>query len=137
MTESSIPITSTIHDFLTISDIPALSQRCGYLLALGLFLDSFYKCDSNKKLQALEVEPQQDILKPIEYCKLAAAAHKLAQDYLQSVPEWVMKSEYVMPYPIYAFDTEDSESHELLKQITPDEYKIRNLFLGPGVLKRA
>ena len=41
-----------------------------------------------------------------------------------------------MPYPVYAFGSDDEDFHELLKDITPNEYKTRNLFLGSGVLKR-
>jgi len=52
------------------------------------------------------------------------------------VPKWTMKGEYTMPYPVYAFGSDNIDFHELLKESTPDEYKIRNLFLGPGVLKR-
>ena len=124
------------RNLLTIAEVPALSLKCGYLLALGLFLDCFYECDAAEKISLLTDEPKKGILKLVEHCKLAAAAHKLAHDNHLPVPSWVMKSEYIMPYPIYAFNTEDSESQEFLRKVTPDEYRLRNLFLGPGVLKR-
>jgi hypothetical protein len=66
------------------------------------------------------------------HCKLAAA-HKLANDYELPIPLWALKSDYIMSSPVYAFDAEE-EYHEFLREITPDEYKCRNLFLGAKLL---
>jgi len=136
--EVTIPADGFIseHDYLTIAEIPSLSLFNDYTLALGLFLDDFYSCDLQNKALALRREPEKGILTMVQYCKLAAAAHKLANDYALPVPKWTMKGEYTMPYPVYAFGSDNIDFHELLKESTPDEYKIRNLFLGPGVLKR-
>jgi hypothetical protein len=60
----------------------------------------------------------------------------LANDYKLPVPNWTKKNEYVMPNPVYAFGSDDTDFHRLLEEITPVEYKIRNLFLGDRVLKR-
>jgi len=124
------------YDFLTVAEIPAFSRSCSYTLALGVFLDNFYECDFADKVLALQDEPMLGILSKIEYCKLAATAHKLANDYNIPIPNWTYKEEYTMPHPVYAFDSEDTEFHEILRVISPVEYKIRNLFLGSGVLKR-
>ena len=124
------------YDFLTIAEVPAFSLSCSYTLALGIFLDDFYECGLTDKAIALQDEPIIGILDSIQYCKLAAAAHKLAVDYGLPIPDWTSKSEYTMSYPVYAYDSDDVEFHKILKDITPNEYKIRNLFLGSSILKR-
>ena len=126
----------SMYDYLTMAEIPAFSLSCNYTLALGIFLDDFYECDITDKALALQDEPAIGILDRVQYCKLAAAAHKLANDYGLPVPDWAFKNEYIMPHPVYAYGSDDADFHELLKDITPNEYKIRNLFLGSGVLKR-
>jgi len=126
----------SVYEFLTMAEIPMFSLSCDYTLALGVFLDDFYECDSADKALALQDEPIMGILDRVQYCKLAAAAHKLANDFNLPIPDWALKDKYTMPHPVYAFDSNDTDFHELLKGITPNEYKIRNLFLGSGVLKR-
>ena len=126
----------SMYDFLRMAEIPMFSLSCSYTLALGTFLDDFYDCDSADKVLALQDEPVIGILDRVQYCKLAAAAHKLAVDYNLPVPDWTFKSEYTMPHPVYAYNSDDSDFHELLKDITPGEYRIRNLFLGSNVLTR-
>ena len=68
-------------------------------------------------------EPEKGILDERQYCSLAAAAHKLANDYSLPVPAWAMQDKYKMPYPVYAFNTEYEDYQELLREVTPDEYK--------------
>jgi len=125
-----------MYDFLTIAEIPMFSLSCSYALALGTFLDEFYECDSTDKALALQDEPIAGILDQVQYCKLAATAHKLSVDYDLPIPDWTLKSEYTMPHPIYAYNSDDTDFHELLKDTTPSEYKIRNLFLGSNILTR-
>jgi len=125
-----------MYDFLTIAEIPMFSLSCNYALALGTFLNEFYECNSSDKILALQDEPIIGILDRVQYCKLAAAAHKLSVDYDLPIPDWTFKSKYTMPYPIYAYNSDDTDFHELLKDITPNEYKIRNLFVGSKILKR-
>jgi len=127
---------TSMNDFLTIAEIPMFSLSCDYTLALGVFLDDFYECNSADKALSLQNEPTMGILDKVQYCKLAAAAHKLANDHNLPIPAWALKEKYTMPHPVYAYDSNNIEFHELLKDITPSEYKIRNLFLGSGVLKR-
>ena len=121
----------------TIAEIPAYSQKCGYVLALGIFLDKFYHCNNMDRSSLIMDEPPRGILDDLQHCKLAAATHKLANDYSLPVPAWTMKEDYKMPYPVYAFNSNDLQHQKLLEETTPNEYKIRNLFLGSGVLKRA
>ena len=120
-----------------MAELPKYSLKCGYKLALGIFLDKFYACEDENKFYLIKDEPETGILNDFQHCKLAAAAHKLANDYFLNIPPWVMRDKYIMPYPVYAFDSDDIEHQKLLRETTPDEYKIRNLFLGSGVLKRA
>lgn len=67
---------------------------------------------------------------------LAAAAHKLANDYGLEIPDWVLKSKYTLGEKQYAFETKNKEFQEYLERTTPEEYKIRNLLYGDTVLQR-
>lgn len=121
---------------MKICEVPNYTLDYDYIFALNTFLDEFYECDDKEKSLLLVDEPIGGILNIRQYCTLAAAAHKLANEYFLAVPSWTMKEEYIMPYSIYAFGASKKEEQDLLKVTTPNEYKIRNLFLGSKVLKR-
>jgi len=121
---------------MKINEVPYLSEEFDYIFAVCTFLDEFYEADNREKSSLLIDEPVGDILEQKQYCNLAAAAHKLANDYKLNVPAWVMRDKYIMPYPVYAFNTEDKNDQELLKITTPNKYKMRNLYYGSNVLKR-
>ena len=121
---------------MKISEVPDVSKEFDYIFAVCTFLDEFYEADYEDKNMMLVDEPTGGILDQKQYCNLAAAAHKLANDYNLYTPAWVMKNKYTMPYPVYAFNAEDKDDQELLKITTPNEYKIRNLYLGANILKR-
>ena len=126
------------EEFMKINEIPEVTAEYenDFIFAVCTFLDEFYHADNDEKEMLLADEPEKDLLKQRQYCTLAATAHKLANDYGLDVPEWVMQDKYIMPYPIYAFDTSDFSDQEFLREVTPNEYKIRNLFSGSNVLKR-
>ncbi|MCL2776121.1 MAG: hypothetical protein FWD71_22685 [Oscillospiraceae bacterium] len=121
---------------MKISEVPCISKEFDYIFAICTFIDEFREADYEEKNLLLIDEPAGGILDKKQYCTLAAAAHKLANDYNLSVPEWVMKDKYKMPYPVYAFNASDKDDRKLLKITTPNEYKMRNLYLGANVLKR-
>ena len=121
---------------MKINEVPYVSKEFDYIFAICTFLDEFYESSDKDRKLLLSDEPDDGILDKKQYCNLAAAAHKLANDYKLSVPAWAMKDKYKMPYPVYAFDAEDKDDRELLKVTTPNEYKIRNLYLGANILKR-
>ena len=121
---------------MKISEVPNVSKEFDYIFAVCTFLDEFYEAEHDEKSLLLYDEPENGILEPKQYCNLAAAAHKLANDYNLPVPAWAMQAKYKMPYPVYAFNADDKDDQDLLKITTPNEYKIRNLYLGANILKR-
>jgi hypothetical protein len=123
---------------MRINEIPiiAVEYDNDFIFAFCSFLDEFFAADSKEKELLLFDEPQRSTLNQKQYCTLAAAAHKLANDYGLSVPAWVMQDKFIMPYPVYAFNTSKPEHQEFLRTVTPDEYKMRNLFSGDNVLTR-
>ena len=123
---------------MKISEIPEVTAEFenDFIFAFCTFLDEFYRADSGEKTLSLADEPQKGLLDQKQYCTLAAAAHKLANDYGLDVPAWTMQSKFKMPHPVYAFNAAKLEHQEFLRAVTPNEYKIRNLFSGNNVLKR-
>jgi hypothetical protein len=123
---------------MRINEIPQVAGEYDndFIFAFCTFLDEFYAADGNEKALLLADEPNKGLLDNEQYCTLAAAAHKLANDYNISIPKWTMKKNYVMPYPVYAFNASKPEYQELLQNVTPDEFKMRNLFLGSKILQR-
>ena len=81
-------------------------------------------------------EPQQGNLKKKDWCMFACAAHKLARDNGISPPDWGYDKKFIMPEPVYAFDTKDKECQKFLKETSPEEYSSRNIFYGDNVLQR-
>ena len=123
---------------MKINEIPQVTAEYDndFIFAFCTFLDEFYaSADEEKKLLLID-EPEKGALTQRQYCTLAAAAHKLANDYGLTVPQWVMQEKYIMPHPVYAFDTLNPEHQEFLRTVTPEEYRVRNLFSGDNILKR-
>ena len=121
---------------MKISEVPSFAEETDYIFSINTFLDEFYHAEHSERAGLLADEPEKGILDERQYCSLAAAAHKLANDYNLPVPAWAMQEKYKMPYPVYAFNAEDKDDRELLRTVTPDEYKARNLYLGSKILKR-
>ena len=69
-------------------------------------------------------------------CLAAAIVHKLANDHGISPPEWVYKPEYIFPYPIYTFNTQNEEYQKVLRETTPIEFAQRNIYFGANVISR-
>ena len=118
-----------------IAQVTAESDN-DFIFAFCTFLDEFYAANSEEKKILLADEPQRGTLTPKQYCMLAAAAHKLANDYGLAVPAWVTQEKFKMPYPVYAFDTKNKEYQVFLKETSPEEYSSKNVFYGENVLKR-
>jgi len=123
---------------MKINEIPQVAAEYGddFIFAFCTFLDEFYASANEEKKLLLADEPEKGDLNQEDYCTLAATAHKLASDHNIDIPEWVMKKYYIMPYPVYAFNASQSKYQELLRNVTPVEFKIRNLFLGSKILQR-
>ena len=117
-----------------INDIPMLSERHDFTLVFCTFLDDFKR--SKNKVEMISEEPNKGILKDSDFCMLACAAHKLANDNGIEVPKWVFDEKYIMKKPCYAFDTKIAECQKFLRETSPAEYSLRNLFYGTNVLMR-
>jgi hypothetical protein len=126
---------------MKISEIPSLSQKYGFEFAFCTFLDQFYHSKPQEKYMFIEDEPPTEKESDEHSCVLAAAAHKLANDYHLRVPKWVFDEKYKMQDPVYPFGLKkeelDQEMIEIYQELSPYEYQIRNLFYGSQVLKRA
>ena len=122
--------------FMKICDVPICAQSVGFTASFGTFLDHFYH-HAELRSYLIEKEPIKANLPADEYCLLAAAAHKLAKDYELFVPPWVMDKKFVMPYPVYGFDTKNKEFQDALRATTPAEFSAKNLFFGSKILSRA
>ena len=117
-----------------IKDIPKLSETHDFTLVFCTFLDDFKR--TANKFELIADEPQRGILKKKDWCMLACAAHKLARDNGLQTPEWVYDKKFVMPKPVYAFNTKNEEYKKLLKETSPEEYSSRNIYYGDRVLQR-
>lgn len=121
---------------LTLADIASCDEKEDLLLWFGQFLDDFYH-ESDDKYALIAEEPIWTRNRPDWiYYDLAAAAHKLANDYRLPIPEWVMDKKYISPTPIYSFNTKNEKFQKFLRETSPPEYVERNLFFGDNVLSR-
>ena len=117
-----------------IKDIPDITEKYDFTFAFCTFLDSFKR--SENKSELIAEQPETGLLNPMEYCMLACAAHKLANDNDIETPVWVYDEKYVLKTPVYALDTKNEEYRAFLEQTSPEEYKQRKLFYGASVLMR-
>jgi len=123
----------------TIQDILINTQKNGdFYLLLGDFLDEFYRADRSIRQRMIETPPHSAALKnSSEYLSFAAAtAHKLANDYNLTVPEWVFEKQYYMTdTPFFACHAKGN-LRLLFMYKSPAEFKHRNLFVDENVLSR-
>lgn len=113
-----------IADILTQDD---------FIFALCSFIDEFK--NSNKKYEMIYDEPKNDGNK-LNRCILAAVAHKLSNDYNLDIPEWVNNSNYIMPSPVFSFNTNNKEFQQFLIQSTPIEFAGKNIYYGANAIER-
>lgn len=117
--------------WMTLAEAAASSN---VMLALSQFIDDFNRADN--KLLLISEKPEAEGVGIIDLCLMASMAHKLAVDNKLTVPEWVYAQEFILPYPVYAHNTEDKKYQNYLKETTPPEFTQRNLFFGDRVLSR-
>jgi len=110
-------------------------QHDNFTFALCTFLDEFMR--SQQKAKMIESPPSVDCDSLLNLCVLAGAAHKLAVEHGLDVPNWVHDSEYKMPSPYFAFDTQNEEYQAFLLEDTPYEFASKNLFIGANAIERA
>ena len=121
----------------TISQaIGQLSGGSDFYIALGDFLDEFYRQDDKTRQAMISDEPACTGITPEHAALFAATAHKLANDYKLTVPEWVMDKKYRLVEKPY-FDCNAKGNLRLLFMYkSPTEFKYRNLFVDENFLMR-
>ena len=119
---------------LTLKDVSVLRKTDDVNLLFGEFLDGFYYNQSDR-YSLIQDEPAYD---DGDYysCFLAATAHKLANDYDITIPEWVFDNKYIYPAEYYPRNTEVEVVRQHLKKTSPTEFAQRNVFFGDKVLSR-
>lgn len=115
-----------ITDILTHGD---------FTLGVGNFLDEFKR--SYNKSEMINEEPKIENADNFHLCALAAIAHKLAVDDNVPVPEWVFKDIYIMPYPVFEFDTKNKDYQQYLVDNAPIEFSSKNIFYTSDSISRA
>ena len=119
--------------YMTLSQVAASNDDIA--LAFGQFLDDFAR--ARDKAALVYEEPDWSLEEAGRwYYDLAATAHKLADDNGFPVPHWCIEERYFAPEPQWAFDTQNPEFREYLRENTPREFCWHNLYLGPNVLQR-
>ena len=105
-----------------------------FIFALCTFLDEFRRSDD--KYAMIKTPPKSTNAERENLCILAAAAHKLANDIGVDVPGWVHEPLYKMPYPVFAFGTDDVEYQAFLLKDTPHEFASKNIYHGANAIER-
>jgi hypothetical protein len=110
-----------------------------FFIHLGNFLDEFYISNDEKKQSMIEDSPLDFKLKvnPNYLAFIAATAHKLANDYKLTVPDWVFDSACYLSGDSPYFTGEVRGTLRLFFLfLSPTEFKHRNLFVDENVLQR-
>jgi hypothetical protein len=121
----------------SISEISRNTNAGGdFYLLLGDFLDEFYRVPPHIQAQMLREVPDDmggSELVPF----LAAAAHKLADDFGLTPPEWVFERRCYLPgaHPHFGCNAK-GDLRLLFMYKSPSEFKHRNLFVDENVLVR-
>ena len=121
----------------TIYDISVKVNAGGdFYLLLGDFLDSFYRTTNKEKVMMLSAVPN-DMSKPEYVPFLASAAHKLADSFNITPPEWVFDERCYLPgnKPHFACNAKGNLRLWFMYK-SPSEFKHRNLFVDENVLTR-
>jgi len=108
-----------------------------FYLLMGDFLDEFYRAEQVIRQAMIAERPVETGVDRYEYLGFAAAsAHKLANDYNLSAPEWVFEKRcYLYDKPFFACAAAGT-LRLLFMYKSPAEFKHRNLFVDENVLAR-
>jgi hypothetical protein len=123
--------------YAILQAIERLGRGEDFYVALGDFLDEFYRQDRCTRQAMIDEGPQGRENVSREHAALfAASAHKLANDYGLAVPKWVMDKKYKLAGKPY-FDCNATGNLRLLFMYkSPIEFKHRNLFVDENFLMR-
>ena len=103
-------------------------------LCIGQFLDDYRHAEN--KYTLIKDEPME-CTDSLTLSLLASIAHKLANDSGFEPPQWVYRPSYVLPFPVYAHNTKNTEYQKFLIETSPPEFAQRNVFYGANVIARA
>ena len=83
---------------ITINDaLNRVNTSESFWISFGDFLDEFYRQTDQNRQQMIMQEPVDGAqVDRVFKAMFAAAVHKLANDYMLDVPDWVWKDEYYM-----------------------------------------
>jgi hypothetical protein len=119
-----------------ISQINTEQDSDRFFLQLGDFLDDFYRAGHDERARMIGVSPKPASKMPSErFSFLAATAHKLANDYSLSVPEWVYDERSYLSSPYFGSHVKGN-LRLIYMFMSPTEFKHRNMFVDPEVLTR-
>jgi len=122
----------------TIADsIKKVHNGASFYIALGDFLDEFYKQPRDIQCEMISESPGDEAnISPAYMALFAATAHKLANDFGLPSPDWAMDNRYKMTETPY-FDCNARGNLRLLFMYkSPSEFKFRNLFVDENFLAR-
>lgn len=123
---------------ITIKELIDFTRRGeDYYFYVPVFLDGYYSANNEKRIEMIKDEPDKfDDVENFYYCDVAAIAHKLANDYSLPVPNWVHKREYVLNEPYFELNTKNEFLRDYFREVSPHEFKIRNIFVDSNTLDR-
>ncbi|WP_372008509.1 hypothetical protein NBRC13296_23435 [Paenibacillus chitinolyticus] len=124
---------------ITVKDIiEFVSDGEKFNFCCSAFLDSFYAAVDQQRIEMIKDEPEAfPDVEHFYYCHVAAMTHKLANDFKLIVPEWVHKEKYILTEPHYdIFDKNNEILKKYLEDVSPYEFKIRNIFVKENALDR-
>ena len=130
----------TLDDKIFIETCRDISNMCNkgynFYVLLHDYLDEFYR-SSNEKRIIMMAEPPLAMPR-LEYLPyLAAAVHKLANDYSLPPPDWVFEKKCFLPRDQPHFGCMAKGDLKLWFMFSsPLEFKFRNLFVDENVLMR-
>ena len=102
-------------------------------LALGDFLDVFYRVGTAERQSMLDARPGDGAPDLLPYA--AATVHKLANDHGLAVPAWVFEKRCYRARPFFGCRARGNLRLLFMYQ-SPAEFKHRNLFVDENVLAR-
>ncbi|MDR2199658.1 MAG: hypothetical protein LBR53_09440 [Deltaproteobacteria bacterium] len=107
-------------------------------ILIGNFLEVFYTFADQEEKSYMMRDAPVDMTRVELVPFLAAAAHKLANDYKLPVPPWVFEKRCYLPgdKPYFSTGSKKGPLSMWFLFMSPSEFKHRNLFVDENVLMR-
>ncbi|MDR3136343.1 MAG: hypothetical protein LBU07_02820 [Coriobacteriales bacterium] len=109
-----------------------------FYIALGDFLDNFYRASQDERIALISGQPIfPDTISKQERCFFAASVHKLANEYSIIPPSWIFRKKYYLDHdePFFGGDAK-GRLRQYFMYTSPPEFKHRNIFVDPNILMR-